>query len=438
MLTLPPWLQDLLLALGLVVVDTATLLPYRAMLHPAWAAFVLVAAQNLPLIWRRRWPATTLLVAGAARVGYDLLRIGFAPLPLGPAIAYYTVMSRSRNQVRVAVTVAGLAGIIASQAVPGHTEPYDFAIAALVFVAAGTGGVLSRTRQAYLRETEQRAESVAASRDLRAAAAAAAERTRIARELHDVVAHHVSLIAVQAEAAAALLEDQPQARTCVEVIARTGREALSELRQLLTVLRSPDSEPERAPAPSLDDLTTMLEQVRRAGLDVTLNVEGTAAPVGANVGVATFRLIQEALTNTIRHSGASSAAVGLRYEPGYLTVSVSDPGSDGRHDPDSPSGEPSRTTPARMQPSRHSRHMPTTSIATVAPRSDRYGSDGSRVSLERHAGLSDVAGRTGGTLAGPGFGLAGLAERVTSCGGQLTIGPTTTGGFLVSARLPAR
>jgi len=381
---LPPWLQDLILALALVAVDIATLLPYRTDLHPAGAAIALVVAQNLPLAWRRKWPVLALTVIGAARVSYDLIGLSYAPLPLGPAIGYYTVMSQCSLRVRQVLSVVVLAGIITSQATPGHNEPYDFAIAALLFIAAGTAGVLSR---AYVRAVQARAASAESQRDLEVAAAAARERSRIARELHDVVAHHVSLMAVQAEAAASLLPDHPvAARQSVDVIADTARQALSELRRLLGVLRGPDEQLQTAPSPSLGDLDSVLDQVRRTGLSVDLHVEGTPCELAAGIDLTAYRIIQEALTNTIRHSPAACADVTLSYQPGYITVSVAD------------SGQPAA--------------RPTASSAGLAA-----------------AATGDRPG---------GFGLAGIAERVTSCGGNLSVGPTGSGGFLVTARLPAQ
>ena len=386
---LPPWLQDLILALALVAVDIATLLPYRTRLHPAGVAIALVVAQNLPLAWRRSWPVIAFLVIGAARVSYDLIGLGYAPLPLGPAIGYYTVMSMSSARVRWVVSVLVLAAIGTSQTAPGHNEPYDFAVATLVFAAAGTAGTLSRT---YLREVAARAASAEAQHDREVAAAAARERSRIARELHDVVAHHVSLMAVQAEAAASLLPDHPvAARQSADVIADTARQALTELRRLLGVLRGPDERLQTAPPPSLGSIDSVLEQVRRTGLSVDLHVQGTPCTLAAGIDLTAYRIIQEALTNTIRHSPAASADVTLCYEPGYITVSVAD------------SGQPA--TGAALSSGNHA----------VAPGD--------------HAPAGPAPG---------GFGLAGITERVTSCGGNLAVGPTETGGFLVTARLPAR
>jgi signal transduction histidine kinase len=204
----------------------------------------------------------------------------------------------------------------------------------------------------------------------------------------DNVAHHVSLIAVQSDAAATLLPGQPvQAVKHVEVIGQTARAAMGELRRLLGVLRTPASAgrqpPDTAPLPSVSQLGKVLDQVREAGISVDLRVEGSTARLAPAVDLAAYRIVQEALTNTVRHSGADKAAVTLRYEPGYVTVSVTDTG----HGPAAAAGPPG----------------------------------------------------TGSTLTSRsrGFGLAGMAERVASCGGSLTVGPGQAGGFAVTARLPA-
>jgi signal transduction histidine kinase len=218
--------------------------------------------------------------------------------------------------------------------------------------------------------------------------AAGRERARIARELHDVVAHHVSLIAVQAEAAASLLPGRPdQARSAVDIIGDTARQALTELRRLLGVLRGPAERLETAPSASLGELGEVLDQVRGAGLPVDFEVVGTPGPLSPGVDLTAYRIVQEALTNTIRHARATQAAVTLRYEPGYITVSVTDSG----RRPDGP---------------------PAARAGVIAP--------------------------PGPLLTGSGLGLAGIAERVASCGGNLSVGPTEADGFAVTARLPAR
>ena len=377
---LPAWVQDLVLALALTVANVATLLFYRSQLHPFWLALTLVVAETLPLALRRRWPAATFLAVGLPRTIYDSLGLGFAPLSLAQAIAYFTVIERSRPAVRRILTAVLALAILRSQfLLPGHTQPYDFTVVSLIFITAGMAGVLSRTRQAYLAEVEARAAAAEAERDRATARAAAAERTRIARELHDVVAHHVSLMAVQAEAAGALLPDRPvEAARSVEVIGATARAALTELRRLLGVLRGPAGDAQTAPSVSLAGLGTVLDQVREAGLAVELTVTGAATELSPGTDLTAYRIIQEALTNSLRHAQASRAEVTLAYEPGFVTVRVTDDGS-------APAG-----------------------AAAGAPAPNGDG----------------------------GFGLAGIAERVASCGGSLTVGPAGR-GFAVTARLPA-
>ena len=255
-----------------------------------------------------------------------------------------------------------------------------------VFLTVWAAGVLSRTTRANLKAAESRADRAEAELDRQVARAAERERTRIARELHDVVAHHVSLIAVQAEAAASLLPGRPeQARSAVEIIGDTARQALTELRRLLGVLRGPSERPETVPSASLGELGEVLDQVRGAGLPVDFEVVGTPGPLAPGVDQTAYRIIQEALTNTIRHSQATRAAVRLCYEPGYITVSITDSGR----------------RPEGLPPARGS-------------------------------------GQPGSLLTGSGLGLAGIAERVASCGGNLTVGPTPPNGFAVTARLPSR
>jgi signal transduction histidine kinase len=284
-----------------------------------------------------------------------------------------------------------LTGLVYSQSLPGHNEPYDFFVAALIFAAAGMAGILSRTRTAYLGEAQARAARAEAERDQEALLAAARERTRIARELHDVVAHHVSLMAVQAEAAGALLPGQPvEAGRSVDIIGQTARQALVELRRLLGVLRGPGELPQAAPSPSLAELDGVLAAVRQAGLAVDLTVAGDPGELAPGVDLTAYRIVQEGLTNALRHSAGMRAAVAVRYEPCYVTVSVTDCGA--------------------------------AALAAISRNGARIPSSG---------GGGPAAGLSPG-----GFGLAGIAERVASCGGTLTVGPTGAGGFAVTAKLP--
>jgi signal transduction histidine kinase len=382
-------LQDLGLGVALAAVNVFSLLSVRSQLHPLWLALVLVAAQGIPLIWRRSCPIGMGLIISAARVAYDQIGFGYAPFPLGPAIIFYTIIDRCGPAWRWLACAVLVVGATISQATPGHPEPYSVIFQALIFVTAFAAATLSRAKRASLQAAESRADRAEAELDRQTSRAAVAERTRIARELHDVVAHHVSLMAVQAEAATSLLPGRPaEAQNSVEIIGSTARQALTELRRLLGVLRGPSEQLETAPSVSLQDLGDVLDQVRGTGLPVDFTVVGTPYPLAPGVDLTAYRIVQEALTNTVRHARAGRAAVTLSYEPGHVTVSIADSG--GRR-------------------------------AASAP-----GANG-------HA-----AAKPGPLLAGSGLGLAGIAERVASCGGNLTVGPTGGDGFAVTARLPSR
>ncbi|MGD0704550.1 MAG: histidine kinase [Trebonia sp.] len=378
--------QDTGLALALAVLNLLTLLPYQSQLHPAWLAFVLVCAQCLPLALRRVLPVPALICSGVLRDTYDGLGFGFAPLPLAPAIAFATVAERSRPPVRWITLVCTCGGIAYSESLPAHPQPYTTIFQAYIFGAAWAVGTLSRHRRAALADAASRADRAEASLDVAAARAAAAERVRIARELHDVVAHHVSLMAVQAEAVGALLPTRPaDASRSADLIAATARQAMTELRRLLGVLRfdSSDQNPssERtvlSPAPSLSRLDELIDVMRGAGLAVSL-AAGSGPALSPGVDLTAYRIVQEALTNALRHAPGSAAAVTVAYEGDCLTVEVTN-------------------TPAR----------------TAA---------------------SSAAARPAPDL-GVGYGLAGIAERVASCGGSLSLGPGRDGSFTVTARLP--
>jgi signal transduction histidine kinase len=374
--------QDAALALTLAVLNVLSLLPYQSQMHPSWLALFLVAAQCLPLALRRVWPVPALILCGLPRNVYDALLFGYAPLPLAPAIGFATVADRSGRLLRW-ITVVVTSGVLAwSQTLPGHTQPYDAIVQVFIFGAAWVVGTLNRYRRTALNAAAERAARAEASLDAAAASAAAAERVRIARELHDVVAHHVSLMAVQSEAVGALLPGRPEAAAeSADLIGTTARAAMTELRRLLGVLRFKDQDPERTrltPTPSLSRLAELIGAIREAGLCVTYEARGPVAALPPGVDLTAYRILQEALTNTLRHAPGSTATVRVTYEPAYVTVEVVN------------------TAPA-------SAGAPVTGVpATV----------------------------------GPGYGLAGIAERVASCGGSLALGPAEDGGFTVTARLP--
>ena len=383
--------QDTALALTLAVLNLMSLLPYQSQLHPFWLALFLVSAQCVPLAFRRLWPVPALICSGIPRNLYDMLQFGYAPLPLAPAIAFATVAERSGRLTRWIIVVLVAIGIVRSQLLPGHIEPYDAIVQSFIFGTAWVVGILSRVRRQSMAAVARRAERAEAELNAaaaRAAGAAAAERARIARELHDVVAHHVSLMAVQAEATGALLPDHPQAAAkSADLIAATARQAMTELRRLLGVLRfNPSDRSERpglTPAASLTRLDEVLDAVRGAGLPVVYQVCGEPADLPPGVDLTAYRIVQEALTNALRHAPGSRASVDVRYEEAFVTLRVADTGA----------------------------------VRTGAPLP------------------ADAAPQLPAGLA-HGFGLAGIAERVASCGGSLTVGPDPSGGFAVTARLP--
>jgi signal transduction histidine kinase len=376
--------QDTGLGLGLAVLNAATLVPYASRLHPMWLAFLLVAGQCLPLALRRVFPVPVAIACGAIRTAYDVLGFGYAPLPLATGIAVATIADRSDRLLRWGTVVVTFGVMTWVQALPGQApQPYNAIVQYFIMGTAWVIGMLNRHRRTALAAAASRAEQAEASLDAAAARAAAAERVRIARELHDVVSHHVSLIAVHAEAVGALLPARPEAAADSEdLIGSTARTAMTELRRLLGVLRvtaHPDNE--RAvltPSPGLSRLDQLLDAARAAGLSVTCEVSGPVAVLSPSVDLTAYRIVQEALTNTLRHAPGATASVGVSYTADSVGLEVTNTAAA----PASPQ------LPARLDP------------------------------------------------AGSGYGLAGITERVASCGGSLALGPAADGGFSVTARLP--
>src|SRR5258708_38532996 len=157
-------MQDLALAVALAIYNVGSLIPETRQLQLRYVAFLLVVLQALPLAWRRRWPVAVYFAAGIPRAIYDQLNLNFAPIPLGPAIAYYTIMDRSSTRVRVVMSAVTLAGIVRSQLLPGHNEPYDFFVVVLQFPAPPTLAILTRTPPASVPDVDAPAEHAAADR----------------------------------------------------------------------------------------------------------------------------------------------------------------------------------------------------------------------------------------------------------------------------------
>ena len=295
-----------------------------------WLAVVLVLVGTLCLIWRRR---ASLLVFAISAVAFCTgLLLGYSPaLPLAPVIALYTLAVAHNSLV-----AAGAAGVVVALFVaigtatqPGWWEDFDdrvFENLLLLLIACmlGYGIQLSHARRSVLMAQESR---LAREHDAEKEQAIRAEKSRIARELHDVVAHHVSVMTAQAAGAQRVFDAEPDlARQALQSIETVGRGALNEMRRLLGVLQTEADDAAVAPQPGLDQLPSLLAQMRRAGLPVELRVRGDPRPLPCGVELNAFRIVQEALTNALKHAGPSRAQVELSYHSAHLDLRVCDNG----------------------------------------------------------------------------------------------------------------
>lgn len=294
----------------------------RAAHFGRWAVGLPLAVLEVaPLLVRRRFPLPVLIVVASATFA-EVVVYG-STFPLAAAVAVYTVAAHlDRRSSLIASATSGVAISLAALTRNGYQSLVQ---TVLLFSIAWVVGDNLGTRRAYLSELELRAERLEREQQAEAARAVAEEQARIARELHDVIAHNVSVMVVQAAAGRDAFEERPQrAREALETIEATGRAALGELRRLLGAVR--DGDPDYEPQPGLSRLPTLIERVRTSGLDVVLHVEGTPTPLPAAVELSAYRVVQEALTNTLKHAEASRVDVGLRYGTNELEVDVRDNG----------------------------------------------------------------------------------------------------------------
>jgi signal transduction histidine kinase len=296
---------------------------------PAGAAFNLAFA--IPLLWRSRWPFPVFLVT--AGIAFVQWLVGSRVLgDFALLIALYTVASREDR--RTAVTAAAIleVGVILALVrwfPDGHIRSF-VGLTGLV-AAAGILGQNIRNRRQLLESLEERAARLEYERDQQGRLAAAAERARIARELHDVVAHNLTVMVALSDGAGYVLRDDPnEAERALETASRTGREALAEMRRLLGVLRAQDGDATTArdPQPGVPEIDNVIEQVRAAGLPVTYRVSPQARALPEGLQLAVFRIVQEALTNTLKHAGpTASAEVELTATDTEVRLSVIDTGT---------------------------------------------------------------------------------------------------------------
>ncbi|HEY3506921.1 MAG TPA: sensor histidine kinase [Actinocatenispora sp.] len=376
---------DAVLAAAILVAYAAILVVSPARSRPAepWVGLLWTVLGVLPVVARRRWPWPA-IGASAALALAPLVDADFwQTQELAIVVLAYTAASRWRLLPALAATVLLWAPAFAVAVWLWPTDDArDRALTVLVdgllVAVCVVSGQFNRTRRAYTRALEARAVEAEHNQRALAGQAVAEERQRIARELHDVVAHHVSVMGVLATGARrSLTRDPDAAADALTSIERTGRTTLRELRRLLDVLRTDDEPADAAdaglaPAPGLTAVGDLVDRVRRAGLPVDVHVDGEPYPVDAGIGLAVYRLVQEALTNAVKHAGPASAVVRLGFAPTALTVEVFDTGR----------------------------------------------------------------GPTPGAVERPGHGLVGMRERVALYGGELATGPRPGGGFRVYARIP--
>ena len=374
-----PYVADTgIAALVLLAVTVPFVLPWGAGApSPTWQGYLLAAGTAVPLIWRRRAPVVSALVVAGFTVALVLYHRPGQPMQYGAVVAVYTVASLAARWQRIATVIGWCAGILLVGVFDDYSTAVGNAFAVLTVLSAYGLGELARTRRAYVGALEERARRIEWERQVDVEQAASRERARIAREMHDILAHAVSLMVVQAEAGPiAVRTDPDRASAAFEAIATAGRDAMRQLRQILSMLKDTDHMTDmvdRAPQPTVASLPQLVEDVRHAGLRAELQVTGEPRPLRPDVEVAAYRVVQEALTNTVKHAGASCATVRLAWNDSMLTIVVTD---DGR-------------------------------------------------------GMTDHNG-------GHGHGLVGIHARVAACGGTAAAGPDPDGrGFVVTAHLPA-
>ncbi len=332
-------------------------------------AYALLAAGPVALLVRRRFPVAVLLVVFGTTLAYWTNDYPRGPVFIALIVAFITTVIAGHRAVAIAMVIGGWAAftwlpyLAGNESRPGLAGPS--ALLAWLLVLFGVGEV-ARAGRARAAETARTREEEARRR-------ASEERLRIARELHDVLAHNISLINVQAGVALHLMDEQPeQARTALAAIKQASKDALGELRSVLEVLRrSGEAEP-RTPQPGLEELDDLVSRAGAAGLEVTVEVDGMPRPLPAEVDLAAFRIVQEAVTNVARHAGQSTATVRVAYGEHDVTLQIDDNGRGG--------------TPS--------------------------------------------------SISGSGSGIAGMRERTAALGGRLEVGPRPGGGFRVRAELP--
>lgn len=293
---------------------------------------IVLAFVVLPLLVRRRWPIAVLVIAGVGTLattvngGNPWAQVGSV------ALASFTVGDRHRDRVMAALSVVAVASLLSLGFIVQDAEPAEALVLTFVVLLPTwlLGDVVQARRREAFRREEERERSVQA-REERLRAAAAEERRHVARELHDVIAHAVSVMVIQAGAARQVLRTAPDdAEGALLAVESTGREAMTELRRFLGALADDDESAGLAPQPGISGLGTLLDRVREAGLPASLEVDGVPRSVPSSLDVAVYRIVQEALTNALRYARRAATLVRLTWEPAQLRLEILDdgPGTD--------------------------------------------------------------------------------------------------------------
>ncbi|WP_188194923.1 sensor histidine kinase [Nonomuraea sp. SYSU D8015] len=305
--------------------------PQRATRPADAVAVALTAVTNLPLAWRRRAAFTVLVVSCTAAIVFHALGYNYWTNNLGPLLALYTVTVHRPWPLAVAGGIFMLAEW--AHAAYLHPDVEIWSAVGQAVIVTGVAWGMGASVRLLARRNLQLADLAAQLRREQDAAARRAvthERLRIARELHDVVAHHMSVISVQAGLGGYVIDTDPAAaRAALDTVADTSREAIFELRRVLSILRIEidDADEERyAPAPQLERLDPLVARMRAAGLDVEVSVTGRPHPVPQGLNLCAYRIVQEALTNVLKHAPGARARVAVSYGETALTVSVTDDG----------------------------------------------------------------------------------------------------------------
>lgn len=329
---IPAW-RDTLIAAAVVVAGQCEVW-LTSGVRPRSVAAPTELALGLLLVWRRRFPLATMALVSLASTTETL---GGVPMqsPAIPllvnVIAVYTLVTEAPLGRAIAGLAVGLAGF-ALGTLSQHNSPGNFVFGAIFAVGVWIVGRTVRTRTAKAGELEARAVTLEREREQQARQAAADERARIARELHDVIAHSVSVMVVQAGAGEQVLRRDPErAADVLRSIQETGRQALSEMSTLLGILREHGDAFGLVPQPGVSDLSGLLEQTRQAGLPVVLTVEGAERPLPPGVELSLYRVVQEALTNTRKHAGPAQATVRMCYGSAEVVAEIADDGGSTRN-----------------------------------------------------------------------------------------------------------